>query len=87
MAAEFFKVGCPASLSKGKIDETKTKWTSKSTDVVGDCRAKTKNIKTMLVVTGSATHTSKVLIAMALGVPCIAPLWLDDCESAVRCMA
>jgi len=75
---------------KGEIDETQTKWTSKSTDVVkwvGDRRAKTKNIKTMFVVTGSATHTSKFLIAMALGVPCIAPLWLDDCESAVRCMA
>lgn len=75
---------------KGEIDETQTKWTSKSTDTVkwvGDRRAKTKNIKTMFVVTDSAIHTPKFLIAMALGVPCIAPRWLDDCESAVRSMA
>lgn len=75
---------------KGEIDETQTKWTSKSTDVVkwvGDRRAKTKNIKTMFLVTSSSSHTSKLLIAMALGVPCIAPLWLNDCESAVRSMS
>ena len=72
---------------KGEFDEAQTKWTSKSTDMVkwvGDRRAKTKNIKTMFVVTDSSSHTPKLLIAMALGVPCIAPLWLDDCESAVR---
>jgi len=75
---------------KGEIDETRTKWTSKNTDVVkwvGDRRAKTKNIKTMFVITGPPSHTPKLLIAMALGVPCIAPLWLDDCESAVRIMS
>ena len=75
---------------KGEIDETQTKWTSKNTDMVkwvGDRRAKTKTIKTMFVITGPPSHTPTLLIAMALGVPCIAPRWLDDCESAVRTMS
>ena len=72
---------------KGEIDEARTKWASKNTDVVkwvGDRRAKTKNVKTMFVITGPPSHTPKFVIAIALGVPCIGLRWLDDCESAVR---
>ena len=75
---------------KGEIDETETKWISKNTDVVkwvGDRRAKTKHIKTLFVITGPPFYTPKLMIAMALGVPCIDPLWLDHCESAVRTMS
>ena len=77
-------------LFKGEFNETQTKWTSNSTDVVrwvGDRRPKTRNIKTIFVITGPPSHTSKFLIAMALGVPCIDPLWLNHCESAVRAMS
>lgn len=75
---------------KGEFNETQTKWTSKRKDVVkwvGDRRPKTKNIKTMFVITGPPSHTPKLLIAMALGVPCIDPLWLVHCESAVRAIS
>lgn len=75
---------------KGEFNETQTKWTSKRKDVVkwvGDRRPKTKNIKTMFVITGPPSHTPKLLIAMALGVPCVDPLWLVHCESAVRAMS
>ena len=41
----------------------------------------------MFVFTYSATHILELLIAMALGVPCIAPPWPDDCERAVRSIA
>jgi hypothetical protein len=72
---------------EGEIDKTQKRWRSENTDVVrwvGDRRAKTKNIKTMFVISGPPSYTSKLVIAMALGVPCIDPLWLNHCESAVR---
>lgn len=41
-------------------------------------------VRSLFVISGKVTFTSKFSIGLALGVPCVSMLWIEACQSAVR---